>query len=403
MYMSKAKDAVQSLQLELDDLEQQHEALHYGTDHIVHNELPLLRAEFDKSKKLYRRIVDGVQKTRSRMASEKATDETVYKHRMNIVKHVKENVKDLNDDEEAELERRVDDNEGTKDKLSQEANLVKSALQQCDMLCNKIKQATGLSDLDVIYQKFITREELNKGLEEQALSYEQKLQTMKHDRREIQKELHNLQYDSVTSKSDDIRYLEQLLRDAGVRRQRAENNRQAIDTHFREAMIGLANVAKLLGFTSITNPRENVTPASQLWPTDQSINLSADMAFATSDQICLMLHLCEERVVGLMEMVSDWCWLELTKPRSPVVSSLNMVVAILTMGFNAVQKKRSTRSIVTYSWERFRSKSRKRLKQRRARLRHCWGMDGIRMTKPMCTRVVQSRLQAKSDIEWIRN
>lgn len=181
--------------------------------------------------------------------------------------------------------------------------IVKNALQQCDLLCNKIKNATGLSNLEVIYQKFITRGDLSKNLEDQVAQYELKLQRMKHTYRDIEKELTALQYDSATSKSDDIRELDHTLRETEMRKTQAENDQLAIDTHMKESLMGLAHIAKLLGFTRLDQPRNNVIPSQELWPPRQSKNLAADLTRASPEDVSRILNLCEERATAILDLV----------------------------------------------------------------------------------------------------
>ena len=108
LYISQQKKSVQLLRLKLVDLERNYEARRYGNQHILKTELPTLRQEYEKSKKLYVKVIENVVGTKDRMMKDKAANESLFRHRQSIVKQVKLNTKDLTKEEEVQLLKKVD-------------------------------------------------------------------------------------------------------------------------------------------------------------------------------------------------------------------------------------------------------------------------------------------------------
>ena len=48
-------------------------------------------------------------------------------------------------------------------------SILKTALRNFDVNVNKIKKATGISDIDTIYEKFMSKDDLQRTLDSQQL------------------------------------------------------------------------------------------------------------------------------------------------------------------------------------------------------------------------------------------
>jgi hypothetical protein len=175
-------------------------------------------------------------------------------------------------------------------------------------MCEKIHTATGFSQLELILEKFISREELNHQFEEQARIYEARLKQIKLHQQELENQLKTLENSYVNNPKEDPRLLEENLRQAEVDFARVERNQTNLINISKDVIAGTSRIVRLMGIINCQEPYQNAIRAEQLWPPpptniESETNLAKDFENLQPKDIATLLHICQERACAMMEVV----------------------------------------------------------------------------------------------------
>ncbi|GMF42445.1 unnamed protein product [Phytophthora fragariaefolia] len=304
VYFEANKKELRLLQMILKDLQAEKKVLHVKKAHLQSEELPAVRKEVDKSKRLLRAVVDKLERTREKVAHDQASSDKLYRRRLEMIESVRTaSCKTSNStiEEEARKQARQAFSATTRSLAA------KVALQQCESMCEKIQKATGFSKMELILQKFMRREELNASFEEQAKLYEARLKQIKLNQAELEEQLHSLELSQATASTEDPRLLEQKLRAAEVELARAEYTQASLLTSSKEVIAGAARIVKLMGITNCSDPYQNAIPAARLWPPpvgyEGENSLTSEFETLESPAITALLQLCQDRATLMIDAV----------------------------------------------------------------------------------------------------
>lgn len=298
------KKELKLLQMKLKDLVEEKKVLCVKKQHLQSMELPLLRKAIEKSKKLLSAVVDKLERAREKAAHDQASTDKLYQRRLEMIDSVrnanfKESGKSLEEVESASSQLTAG--------VTTRSLAAKVALQQCESMCEKIQKATGFSKLELILQKFVSREELNKSFEEQAKIYEARLKQIKLHQAELEQQLHSLEVSNAVAASDDPRVLEEKLRVAELELARIERTQNSLLTTSKEVIAGASRVVKLIGVTSCRDPYENALPAARLWPPplgfDGESSLTSEFETLEPKDIADLLQVCQDRANLMIDAV----------------------------------------------------------------------------------------------------
>ena len=301
-FVMEKKKKLDLMTLTYQNLDTQLGALRYGNLRIINCEIPTLETEYAKSQELYVKIVANVDQSMEDLNAEKVATDYLYDRRKDIIEAVQDDIKDLGKEEEKKLEKEVHVHAKRQTIVDAKTSIVKSALLSSAILVENIKTASGISNLEVMYEKLLNRDGLNNSLKDQEELYQSRLRNMKSDQREIEAELQSIRLQSMTT-VEDARKVGHSLRGIESKVMRSRNENKALTAQYKETVIGLSLIAKLLGITSVDRPRENLVPAEQLWPPLQNKILSAELCAAEPLKIEQVIKVCEERAVAITEML----------------------------------------------------------------------------------------------------
>lgn len=298
------KKELKLLQMKLKDLVEEKKILCVKKNHLQSMELPMLRKAIEKSKKLLSAVVEKLERAREKAAHDQASIDKLYQRRLEMIDSVrnanfKESDESLEEVESASSQLTAD--------VTTRSLAAKVALQQCESMCEKIQKATGFSKLELILQKFVSREELNKSFEEQAKIYEERLKQIKLHQAELEQQLHSLEVSNAVAASDDPRVLEEKLRVAELELARIERTQNSLLTTSKEVIAGASRVVKLIGVTSCRDPYENVISAAHLWPPplgfDGESSLTSEFETLEPKDIANLLEVCQDRASLMIDAV----------------------------------------------------------------------------------------------------
>ncbi|KAI9995301.1 hypothetical protein PInf_012353 [Phytophthora infestans] len=225
------KKELRLLQMQLKDLQDEKKVLYTKKTHLQNEELPILRKAVEKSKQLLSAVVDKLERAREKVAHDQASSVKLYQRRLEMIESVRSasgKGASATTEEEARRQARQSFSATTRSLAT------KVALQQCESMCDKIQKATGFSKMELIFQKFSRREELNASFEEQAKLYEARLKQIKLNQAELEEQLHSLELSQATATTEDPRILEQKLRSAEVELARTEYTQASLLTSSKE-------------------------------------------------------------------------------------------------------------------------------------------------------------------------
>ncbi|KAI9994822.1 hypothetical protein PInf_011660 [Phytophthora infestans] len=298
------KKELRLLQMQLKDLQDEKKVLYTKKTHLQNEELPILRKAVEKSKQLLSAVVDKLERAREKVAHDQASSVKLYQRRLEMIESVRSasgKGASATTEEEARRQARQSFSATTRSLAT------KVALQQCESMCDKIQKATGFSKMELIFQKFSRREELNASFEEQAKLYEARLKQIKLNQAELEEQLHSLELSQATATTEDPRILEQKLRAAEVELARTEYTQASLLTSSKEVITGAARIVKLMGITNCNDPYQNAIPASRLWPPpvgyEGERSLTSEFETLESPAITVLLQLCQDRATLMMDAI----------------------------------------------------------------------------------------------------
>jgi hypothetical protein len=305
-YFETLKKQLRLLQMKLKDVTEEKKVLEAKKTHLQTVEVPILTREIEKNKQLTSAVVAKLERARAKMAEDQAATEKLYERRLELIDNVRTTAVGKQSGNAANgLEHATHPAAQHTASASTRSLAVKVALQQCEAMCEKIQKATGFSKLELILEKFVSREELNRSFEEQAKVYEARLKQIKLHQAELEQQLHALEMSNAATSTEDPRLLEERLRVAEVELTRTERTQSVLLTTSKEVIAGASRIVKLVGITSCRTPHQNAIPAIQLWPpptTGESVLLSE---FETLDakEITNLLQICQDRASQLLDVV----------------------------------------------------------------------------------------------------
>ncbi|KUF80399.1 Telomerase protein component 1 [Phytophthora nicotianae] len=298
------KKELRLLQMKLKDLQDEKKVLYTKKTHLQNEELPILRKAVEKSKRLLSAVVDKLERAREKVAHDQASSVKLYQRRLEMIESVRSasgKGPNVSTEEEARRQARQTFSATTRSLAT------KVALQQCESMCDKIQKATGFSKMELIFQKFSRREELNASFEEQAKLYEARLKQIKLNQAELEEQLHSLELSQTTASTEDPRVLEQKLRAAEVELARTEYTQASLLTSSKEVIAGAARIVKLMGITNCSDPHQNAIPASRLWPPpvgyEGERSLASEFETLEPPAITALLQLCQDRATLMMDAI----------------------------------------------------------------------------------------------------
>ncbi|ETN19297.1 hypothetical protein PPTG_04653 [Phytophthora nicotianae INRA-310] len=298
------KKELRLLQMKLKDLQDEKKVLYTKKTHLQNEELPILRKAVEKSKRLLSAVVDKLERAREKVAHDQASSVKLYQRRLEMIENVRSasgKGANVSTEEEARRQARQTFSATTRSLAT------KVALQQCESMCDKIQKATGFSKMELIFQKFSRREELNASFEEQAKLYEARLKQIKLNQAELEEQLHSLELSQTTASTEDPRVLEQKLRAAEVELARTEYTQASLLTSSKEVIAGAARIVKLMGITNCSDPHQNAIPASRLWPPpvgyEGERSLASEFETLEPPAITALLQLCQDRATLMMDAI----------------------------------------------------------------------------------------------------
>lgn len=316
------KKELRLLTMKLKDLTEERKVLSLKKTHLQSVELPLLRSAIDKSKSLMSAVVEKLERARGKLAHDQAATDKLYQRRLEMLASVRA----------APFKSTGESLEAAESAASQliasvttRSLAAKVALQQCEAMCEKIQKATGYSKLELILQKFVSREELNKSFEEQGKIYEARLKQIKLHQAELEAQLASLEMSNATATTDDPRVLEERLRIAELELARIERTQNSLLTTSKEVIAGASRVVKLIGLTSCRTPYEHAIPATRLWPpplaSEGDATLASEFETLEPKDIASLLQICQDRASLMIDTVRFdllrcGCGASLLRPRS---------------------------------------------------------------------------------------
>lgn len=299
------KKELRLLQMKLKDLTAEKRMLHSKKVHLQGVEVPALQKAIARNKELLGAVVDKLEKAREKMMQEQAASDKLYQRRVEMIESVR--TTDYKDTE-ASLVQKTSEAAEHATSATTRSLAAKVALQQCESMCEKIQKATGFTKLELILQKFVSREELNRSFEEQAKIYEARLKQIKMHQAELEQQLRSLEVSSAVPPTDDPRMLDEKLRVAEVELARIERTQNNLLTTSKEVIAGASRIIKLMGITSCNSPYKNAIPAAQLWPPPQGIDgensLMSEFETLEPKEIAQLLQICQDRAMSMIDMVS---------------------------------------------------------------------------------------------------
>lgn len=299
------KKELRLLQMKLKDLAAEKRMLHSKKMHLQAVEVPALQKAVARNKELLGTVVDKLEKAREKMMQEQAASDKLYQRRAEMIESVRTTEYK---DTEASLAYITSEAAEHATSATTRSLAAKVALQQCESMCEKIQKATGFTKLELILQKFVSREELNRSFEEQAKIYEARLKQIKLHQAELEQQLRSLEVSSAVPPTDDPRMLDEKLRVAEVELARIERTQNNLLTTSKEVIAGASRIVKLMGITSCNNPYKNAIPAAQLWPPPQGIDgensLMSEFETLEPKEIAQLLQICQDRAMSMIDMVS---------------------------------------------------------------------------------------------------
>ncbi|KAF1320381.1 hypothetical protein FI667_g12441, partial [Globisporangium splendens] len=294
------KKELKLLQMKLKDLTEEKKVLDLKKTHLQTVELPVLRKVIDKNKKLLSAVVEKLEHAREKLVHDQASTDKLYQRRLEMIDGAR-NASFKGTGES--LEQHDASSSELVTSVTTRSLVAKVALQQCESMCENIQKATGFSKLELILQKFVSRDELNQSFEDQPKIYEARLKQIKLHQAELEQQLHSLEVSNAVAASDDPRVLEEKLHIAEVELARVERTQNSLLTTSKEVVAGALRIVKLIGTTSCRNPSENAIPATRLWPPplgfDGESSLSSEFESLEPNDIAALLQICQDRA-GLM-------------------------------------------------------------------------------------------------------
>ncbi|OQS04179.1 hypothetical protein THRCLA_03571 [Thraustotheca clavata] len=315
-HLARSKKELKLLQMTLKDLEKQHEALKFEYAHLNASEQPKLKVECEKNRRLHEAVLDRLEKTNERVVSDQMKIDELYQVRLGIIDNVKSNALNLKSPETIELEKKLNVQVTVETtvctyflhglinfKASHKASIAKVALNQCQSMCRRIIAATGLSDMSAIHDKFNNREALNNSLDEQAQLYEARLKQIKMSQNELENQMKGLEH--IHKECADPHVLEEDARDAESSLYRVQRTYSTQLHSLNELIIGLTNIARLAGITSVLDPKSGLVLAADLWPPYQdkdhrAVTLS-QFESIPPEAMCDIIRACEERMMAIID------------------------------------------------------------------------------------------------------
>ncbi|CAK4081264.1 unnamed protein product [Aphanomyces euteiches] len=302
-HLNRVKKELQFLTLKLRDLQKERAALAFEQHHLATTEFPQLRAACDENKRLHDAVLDRLERTKQRMAHDQANIEELYKVRQAIIDRVKSTAFDLKTNDTIELDKLMSVQATAETIAANKSQVAKTALEQCQSMCRRIIHATGLANMAAIHEKFSNREALNRSLDEQAALYEARLKQIKMSHSELESQMRALE--NVPKDTQDPRQLEDLARDAEASLSRVQQT-YATQLHaLNEVLVGISNVARLVGITDVRCPKRGLVPAAELWPPYQDKESRAmtlsHFETVSANTLIDVIRVCEERMVVIID------------------------------------------------------------------------------------------------------
>ncbi|CAK4670628.1 unnamed protein product [Aphanomyces euteiches] len=302
-HLNRVKKELQFLTLKLRDLQKERAALAFEQHHLATTEFPQLRAACDENKRLHDAVLDRLERTKQRMAHDQANIEELYKVRQAIIDRVKSTAFDLKTNDTIELDKLMSVQATAETIAANKSQVAKTALEQCQSMCRRIIHATGLANMAAIHEKFSNREALNRSLDEQAALYEARLKQIKMSHSELESQMRALE--TVPKDTQDPRQLEDLARDAEASLSRVQQT-YATQLHaLNEVLVGISNVARLVGITDVRCPKRGLVPAAELWPPYQDKESRAmtlsHFETVSANTLIDVIRVCEERMVVIID------------------------------------------------------------------------------------------------------
>ncbi|GLD94505.1 hypothetical protein PINS_up003116 [Pythium insidiosum] len=302
-HFETVKKELKVAQMRVKDLQEERKVLALKKTHLQTVELPILQKEIDRNKQLLSAVVAKLERARDKMAQDQAATDKLYQRRLEMLDNVR---KAAPKDPESTLEQEATSAAQIAVSASTRSLAAKVALQQCESMCEKIQKATGFTKLELILEKFVSREELIHSFEEQAKVYEARLKQIKLHQAELEQQLQALEMSNAVATVDDPRVLEEKLRVAEVELARTDRTQNALLTMSKEVIAGASRIVKLMGITSCRTPHQGAIPAAQLWPPPIDVGSALTSEFETLDskEIANLLQICQERAVLMLDVVS---------------------------------------------------------------------------------------------------
>ncbi|KAF0686437.1 Aste57867_21765 [Aphanomyces stellatus] len=302
-HLARVKKELKFLAMKLRDLEKEHAALAFEHHHLATVEYPQLAAACADNKRLHDAVLDRLDRTRQRMVQDQANIEELYAIRKGIIDRVKSTAFDLKSNDTIELEKILHVQATAETMAANKSQVAKTALVQCQSMCRRIMQATGLSSMAAVHEKFNNREALNHSLDEQAALYEARLKQIKMSHAELEAQMKGLE--TIPKDAQDPRQLEALARDAEASLGRVQGTYASQLHALNEVIVGVSNIARLAGITDVRRPKRGLVPAAELWPPYQD----KDMRAGTLAQFEMLppaamsdiIRVCEERMVAIID------------------------------------------------------------------------------------------------------
>ncbi|KAJ0396382.1 hypothetical protein P43SY_004139 [Pythium insidiosum] len=301
-HFETVKKELKVSQMRVKDLEEEKKVLALKKTHLQSVELPIIQREIERNKQLLSAVVAKLERARDKMAQDQAATDKLYQRRLEMLENVR---KAAPKDPESSLEQEAHSAAQIAVSASTRSLAAKVALQQCESMCDKIQKATGFTKLELILDKFVSREELIRSFEEQAKVYEARLKQIKLHQAELEQQLQALEMSNAVATVDDPRVLEEKLRVAEVELARTDRTQNALLTMSKEVIAGASRIVKLMGITSCRTPHQGAIPAAQLWPPPIDVGSALTSEFETLDskEIANLLQICQERAVLMLDVV----------------------------------------------------------------------------------------------------
>lgn len=301
-HLLNCKKRLKIFVLQGEDLSGQLGALKFGNTRIERKEIPSLEEEYAKRQKLYEKIVSNVEKTKSRLVADRGLQDKLYTRRKSVVGDSARLNKAQQLFAKAPANEAKDIANTSTESYKDPAHM-RDEQKRVEKACDKVRKGTGISNLDVIYHKFINGTELSQSLDEQTALYELRLKSMRENQAIIELELQNLEFEQATIKVEDVRTLEEHLYESELQRDRATLSYSGLSSMYKESMIGIGQIAQLVGVRSVEKPRSNMVAARDLWPLTNTKLLTAELCACSTSTLEKLLKVLDERVSSITEKV----------------------------------------------------------------------------------------------------